>query len=82
MNFQFMLVKPAESGFSLFLERLFLSFYQFFQCKMHGNSVFSAFWSMNSKFMVNDLKICYYRVKGENQQKNIGGKNNDVPIAS
>ena len=82
MNFKFMPVKPAETGFSLFWEQIFLYFYRFYQCEMHGISVFSAFRSINSKFMVNDLKICYYRVKGENQQKNIGGKNNDVPIAS
>ena len=81
MNFEFMVVKPAETGFSL-LCSVFICFYQIYQCKMHENSVFSAFWSINSKFMVNDLKICYYRVKGENQQKNIGGKNNDVPITS
>ena len=82
MNFQFMVAKLVESGFSLFLERLFLSFYQFFQCKMHGNSVFSAFWSMNSKFMVNNFQICYHISKEARQPKNIGGKNNDVPITS
>ena len=77
MNFQFMLAKPAESGFSLFLERLFLSFYQFSQCKMHENSVFSAFWSMNSKFMVNDFGVCYNIDKEENQPKKHRGTNYD-----
>ena len=68
MNFQFMVAKPVESGFSLFLERVIFLFYQFYQCKMHESSVFSAFWSMNSKFMVNDLKICYHRIKEENNR--------------
>ena len=83
MNFQFMVAKPAESGFSLFLERLLLSFYQFLQCKMHESSVFSAFWTMNSKFMVNSFQICYHISKEARQPiKNSGGIINDVPIAS
>jgi len=59
MNFQFMVAKSAESGFSLFFVAVIFYFYQFFRCKMHENSVFSAFWSMNPKFMVNDFGVCY-----------------------
>ena len=77
MNFQFMLAKLVESGFSMFLERLFLCFYQFFQYKMHENSVFSAFWSMNSKFMVNDFGVCYNINKEANQPKKHRGTNYD-----
>ena len=43
MNFQFMLAKLVESGFSLFLERLFLYFYQFFSANARKQRVFSAF---------------------------------------
>ena len=43
MNFQFILVKPAETGFSLFLEQLFLYFYQFFSAKCTETACFRRF---------------------------------------
>ncbi len=59
MNFEFMVAKPAGTGFSLFLQWFFYIFLSVFQHKTLGSSVFSAFWSMNSKFMVNDFGVCY-----------------------